>query len=59
MQPGEVLALALFVLSWVLFVFAFVGPVRRRHPGWSIVLIPVAVTVMTLAALAFSLSHQF
>ncbi|WP_409483986.1 hypothetical protein [Arsenicicoccus dermatophilus] len=59
MATGEVVALALFVLSWVLFVFAFTGPVRRRHPQWSILLIPLAVTVMTLAALSFTLTHHF
>lgn len=59
MGTGELVALGLFVLSWVLFVFAFTGPVRRRHPAWSIVLIPLAVLVMTLAALSFTLNHQF
>ncbi|MCH8614237.1 hypothetical protein [Arsenicicoccus dermatophilus] len=59
MATGEIVALALFVLSWVLFVFAFTGPVRRHHPQWSILLIPLAVTVMTLAALSFTLTHQF
>ena len=65
MGTGELVALALFVLpqdevlSWVLFVFAFTGPVRRRHPAWSIVLIPLAVLVMTLAALSFTLNHEF
>lgn len=59
MATGEIVALVLFVLSWVLFVFAFTGPVRRRHPSWSIALIPLAVIVMTFAALSFSLSHQF